>query len=214
MANPTKNSVISEYLQWLRDNLWVPYELLTTPARDLTREDALTVVVYLMAWGKLNVHNRDAIMKVDNRGNAEWISNNVKPTLRPSVIDGVKFSYLSYIDRKGNKKTTDQLMGNLDPRNIVFLWKLAQMLKMRYQTHTIYHIGFMFPPERKDCHGQGRAMDFAGAAGPSFDITVAGNWTAQPVTLLKDHKDPKTNKQYKAGDRLADWPSGSFTQTY
>jgi hypothetical protein len=31
---------------------------------------------------------------------------------------------------------------------------------------------------RKEYHGQGRAIDFAGAAGPNFDLTVERNWDA------------------------------------
>lgn len=216
MAPPAKKKgvVIEEYLAWLRENLWMPYDLLTTPARDLTREEALTVVLYLLAWGKLNIANRESVMKVDGRGNAEWLSNSVRPTISPSTIDGVNFRYLSSIDRKGNKQTVNQTMGNLDPRNIVFLYKLAQMLRLRFQVHTIYHIGFMFAASRVDCHGQGRAMDFGGAAGPNFDLTVAGNWTAQPVTLLKDYRDAKSGKQYKAGQELPDWPNGGFRDVY
>jgi hypothetical protein len=43
---------------------------------------------------------------------------------------------------------------NLDARNVVFLTRLATLMKW-YGATTIYHIGFLFDAERNDCRGQG-----------------------------------------------------------
>ena len=59
MASPAKPIKIDEYLQFLRDNLWKPTESHEPPARDLTRSDAVKVITWLLAWGKLSIRNRD-----------------------------------------------------------------------------------------------------------------------------------------------------------
>ena len=130
------------------------------------------------------------------------------------MIEGVDFQYLLSIDLKGNKKTSHQNMDNLDPRMLVFLWKLCRMLKIDHSANVIYHIGFAFGPERNDCHGQGRALDFAGAAGDKFDVTVGHDWSNQPVTLLNDYTDPKSRKVIPAGTKLDQWPTAPFRDVY
>jgi hypothetical protein len=198
---------IDEYLQYLRDNCWFP-DCIRKKARDMTRAEARDYFVYELSWGTFQIRNRDELFSIGKNGEVVPPAPDRKVTIYPSVIDGVSFRYLTHITKKGGKKTVDQTMGNLDMRLIAFLCRLCWELRVCLGVNTIYHIGFLFEKERNDCHGQGRALDFAGAAGEGFDMTVAEHWSGQPVTMLKDWK--KT----KAGTKLDDWPSGDFTDTY
>jgi hypothetical protein len=211
---PSKPIKIDEYIQFLHDSLWTPVDLLNTPARDLTRLEAVQVITWLLAWGKLTIRNRDALFEVKPDDTIGPITPVPQVALSPTKIEGVEFRYLSAIDGRGFKKSVHQNMDNLDPRMVVFLWKLCKMLKLDYGANVIYHIGFAFAAERTDCHGQGRALDFAGAAGDDFDVTIGYDWSNQPITLIKDYNDPKTRKVIPKGTKLDKWPPAPFRDVY
>ncbi len=216
MATPQEQRAvrIDEFLAFLRENLWKPTDLINTPARDLTRAQAIQIIIWLLAWGKFTLRNRDELFVVKSDGTIIVAGTDKKIHVANATIEGVQFRYLTYIDKKGFKKTTVQNMANQDPRMIVFDWKLARMLSLNFNANVIYHIGFIFEASRNDCHGQGRALDFAGAAGPDFDLTVAGDWSGQPVTLQNDYRDPKTGTTLARGTKLPDWPPAPFRDVY
>ena len=196
---------IDEFLAFLCENLWKPTDLMNTPTRDLTRAQAIQIVIWLLAWGKFTLRNRDELFVVKPDDTITVAGADRKLFVAPSTIEGVEFRYLTEINKKGFKKSIVTPMSNLDPRLVVFLWKLAHNLSRDFNVDTIYHIGFL-GKNPNNCHGQGRAVDFAGAAGPDFDLTIAGDWSSQPVTLQNDYFDPKIRRTIARGTVLPDWP--------
>lgn len=205
-----KKAKVDQYLALLRDSL-IPDALFFRPAKALSKAEARDCYVHYLAWGKFEVQNRDALFTLDPQGIIQPPAPTAKVYIWPPVIDGVEFLYLTTVDKKGHKTTTRQALGNLDARNVVFLVRLASLMRW-YGADKIYHIGFLFDPARNDCHGQGRACDFAGAGGDGWDITVAQHWSGQPVAMPTDWTAP-TGKRYTRGQRLDDWPPAPFTQT-
>jgi hypothetical protein len=202
---------IDQLLEFLRNDMWAPVEK-NTPARNLTRAQAMEIIVWLLAWGQFTLRNRDELFVV--KGSTILLAGaDRKISISPPTINGVEFRYLTHIDKKGGKKSEAKPLLDLDPRLVVFLWKLATMLNRGFNVDTIYHIGF-HGDGGNNCHGRGRALDFAGASGTDFDLTVAGNWSSQPVTLQKDYRNPKTQKTIPKGTVLPDWPTKPFQDVY
>ena len=115
---------IDEFLAFLRENLWKPTDLMNTPARDLTRAQAIQIVIWLLAWGKFTLRNRDELFVVKPDDTITVAGADRKLFVAPSTIEGVEFRYLTEINKKGFKKSIVTPMSNLDPRLVVFLWKL------------------------------------------------------------------------------------------
>lgn len=129
---------------------------------------------------------------------------NRKIFIAPSTIEGVEFRYLTEINKKGFKKSITTPMSNFDPRLVVFLWKLARSLSRDFNVDTIYHIGSL-GKNPNNCHGQGRAMDFArGRARLRPDhrrrlVQPAGN---APERLLRS-QDQEDHRERHGPSRLA-----------
>jgi hypothetical protein len=204
-----KKSKIDQYLELLRASQ-MPDPLFFRPAKVMSKAEARDCYLHYLAWGKFNIANRDALFSLDAQGDLQPPDPAAKVYISPPVIGGVTFRYLTTIDKKGHKTSILQTLGNLDGRNVVFLVRLASLMEW-YGATSIYHIGFLFDPSRNDCHGQGRACDFAGAAGDGWDITVAQHWTGQPVQMPVDWTSPE-GKRYATGSKLPDWPP-RFKQT-
>lgn len=204
-----KKSRVDQYLEMLRASR-MPDPLFFRPAKVMTKAEARDCYLHYLAWGKFEIPNRDVLFTVDAQGNLQPPAPTAKVYISPPVIGGVKFLYLTTIDRQGHKTTVAQALGNLDARNVVFLTRLASLMQW-YGATTIYHIGFLFDPSRNDCHGQGRACDFAGAAGDGWEVTVAQHWSGQPIVMPVDWAGP-SGKRYTRGSRLPDWPP-HFKQT-
>jgi hypothetical protein len=205
-----KKAKIDQYLDLLRD-AQLPDPLFFRPANAMSKADARDCYLHYLSWGKFNIQNRDALFALDAQGDIQPPAPTAKVYIWPPVIDGVEFLYLTSIDRQGHKATTRQVLGNLDARNVVFLTRLATLMRW-YGATTIYHIGFLFDPSRTDCHGQGRACDFAGAAGDGWEVTVAQHWSGQPVVMPVDWTAPN-GKRFTRGQKLADWPPAPFNRT-
>lgn len=208
-AADAKKGKIDQYLQMLRD-AQMPDPLFFRPAKLMTKAEARDCYLHYLAWGKFNIANRDTLFTMDAQGELQPPDPKGKVWISPPVIGGVTFRYLLTVDKKGNKTTTLQDLGNLDARNVVFLTRLAALMQY-YGATTIYHIGFLFDADRNDCHGQGRACDFAGAAGDGWDVTVAQHWAGQPVVMPADWTSPE-GKRFARGAKLPDWPA-HFNQT-
>lgn len=72
---------------------------------------------------------------------------------------------------------------HLDPRNALGLVRLCQYLSSEFGVTDLFHLGISGDASggRTDCHGQGRAVDFAGAArrvgdDTDFQLTVLDDW--------------------------------------
>jgi hypothetical protein len=163
--------------------------LASTPARALTLDQAKQILQQL--------HDQGALALTQN-SSAAWVS------LAEPVMHGVEFRYWN------GSVTQKSALRNLDPRNAVGMARLAFWLATTYGAHTIAHIGVNGDDSgvRRDCHGQGRAVDFAGVAGNTggaeYDLYVLRDWGTLSVP---DEQDP-------AGPRLARWPPGSRALSY
>jgi hypothetical protein len=133
----------------------------------------------------------------------------------PPSIFGVNYEYVNNFSGNGKSikisKSSARPLNNLDLRMVIFLVWFSYFLKTDYGVSTIYHLGIgagKGPPN--DCHNQGRALDFVGAAGllndKPWEMLVARNWFAQPVCM------PVAWNGIKKGARLDRWPY-EFHQT-
>jgi hypothetical protein len=83
----------------------------------------------------------------------------------------------------------------LDPRNALALVRLCQYVSDEFGVTDLFHLGISGDASggRTDCHGQGRAVDFAGAARRAgddgdFHLTVLNDWgTASTVYTPGGH---------------------------
>lgn len=218
-----KHQRIDEYLSNNRDAVQ-PLGL-AGPVRDLSPTDLMYGFVWLLARGVFEPADKYGLFNVDAGGNvtSRLVTTNaqgatamanprVKVTLKGPQFNGMDLLYVAQNTPTG-MITAKQIPQGVDPRNIIFLWKLTNVLKDQFQATTLYHNGFAFGADRTDCHGQGRAVDFAGVSGDGFQVTVYHNWRPQPVVLVGPWRDPKTGRQSAAGDRLADWPPNPFNNT-
>jgi hypothetical protein len=146
-------------------------------------------------------------------------------SIRPGVIRGVQFTYIdSFTNGNDIKKTvTHGSITLLDPRFLVLLTWLCEMLRNNWGVKTLYHLGFLGDTAHSpnNCHHWGRAFDFAGVGGEvgwgKYDITILKHWGKQPVTMPKDWGplDPKTKKpKYAKGQELPQWPDLFEETTY
>jgi hypothetical protein len=206
-----KKTKIEQYLEMLR-GYQIPDALFFRPAKVMTKAQARDCYLHYLAWNKFEIKDRDALFTLDAEGTLQLPDPDAKVYIWPPVIDGVVWLYLNTIDKKGNKSTARQAIGHLDARNVVFLTRLSTLMRW-YGATTIYHIGFMFEASRNDCHGQGRACDFAGVGGDGWDVTVAQHWAGQPVTMPVDWVSP-TGTKYQKGSKQADWPPFFKQTTY
>ncbi len=114
-----------------------------------------------------------------------------------SSMNGVEFKYWT------GSAVVRHVLETIDPRHGVALARLADWAKTNYGVTVIYHLGIGgdSTKTRVDCHGQGRALDFAGVQGTgsngmTFDWQVLRDWGKKTVPDLKN----------PSGPRLASWP--------
>jgi hypothetical protein len=187
--------------------------------RDLTRRQARDALLCLHAQGRIRLYPEPTF----NHTTANVCDANCKLTsplvgqrvnMMPKVGD-VDYLYVGVIP-----ETNDQVasrgqslnLEQLDVRNGVGLYRLGQLLHDNYFASTIYHSGISGGGGRTDCHGQGRAIDFDGAAGNKGTVTVYNDWGKMQVF---DMNDPETDPNLKR--RLAKgqpWPYVSETLMY
>jgi hypothetical protein len=115
-------------------------------------------------------------------------------------------------------------------RNAVLVCRMASGVSQTFGATVLYHGGIgKRGGTSGDAHDDGRAIDFSGIEGTrnnqSYRITVAENWSNQPVAMPTDFADPVTGTRYTAGQRLDPpvqgnpkeerdpWPQ-SFRNTY
>lgn len=163
--------------------------LADVPARALTPDQARQVLAGLEASGAL---------RTAPAATPAWVS------LAEPVMHGVEFRYWD-----GRTSRRSALL-NLDPRHAVALARLAERLATVHGAVTIKHLGVNGDSSgaRTDCHGQGRALDFAGVTGTvdgaDYDVDVLRDWGRRSVP---DESDPSAS-------RLPSWPAGTRDLTY
>ncbi|QLE55451.1 hypothetical protein [Nostoc sp. TCL26-01] len=169
---------------------------LSTPARDLRRQEARDIVVYLLSQGSFALKQKWSPLQFGSNCKILQPKPDTKIAIEPAIIDGVRF--VNRINRKSN------LLFNLDVRMIVLLYRLANLLRTKWGVTEIHHMGIgQGSGNAKDCHNTGRALDFAGVVGnydgQPYTIDVLKDWGKQPVTMPDGTTQPN-------------WPA-NFTQT-
>ncbi|WP_165231830.1 hypothetical protein [Aquisphaera insulae] len=144
-------------------------------------------------------------------------------SIRPDIISGLQVLYISKFTAASDIAGTVRrgVLRNLDPRFLVLLAWLCEMLRTRWGATTLYDLGFGGDENHSgnNAHHWGRAFDLAGVGGEvgwgRYDITVLKHWGKQPVTMPADFGpiNPATREhRYKKGQRYPQWPDG-FEQT-
>lgn len=161
---------------------------LNTAARDLTRQEAHSVLIYLLGRGGFTLH-ANSPLQFDAQCHVLSPQPATRIVISPPVIAGVRFS------NDGAPGVT--LIDNLDVRMVVALYRLAQFLNSVWGVTEIRHkgIGHGNPAFPDDCHNTGRALDLSGLRGdlpiaqqfpglPSqFDLDVTRDWGNHPVPV-------------------------------
>jgi hypothetical protein len=176
----------------------------STRARELTLDQAWALVE---TYGNDGTLPRLSFPKQRDR----------KAFLNSHQIDTV--DYVKVLDFNNDGKITKssrdpiaaQNVGpGLDVRFIVLLVRITRLLRKRFGASQIFHLGFQ--SAHRDAHGDGRALDFVGAAGSfegtAYTMNVFSHWKLQPVEM------PVAFGPHKKGDRLADWPTTFHDTNY
>lgn len=194
------------------------------PARFLSKDEAFAELTDLAANG---------VIKLEGSADANQVSlDGLDPdTGTPSDgnVAGVVIRYLP----SGSRSPSLQPRGGnapdrLDPRNALALVRLCQWLRSTFGVFELYHLGIdgggtnQDGSPRVDCHGQGRAVDFAGVKGSSdggeFALTVFDDWgTAKTESTPDGGWPPDTGSAvgYRLDDPNADqFTAGFFRDTY
>jgi hypothetical protein len=166
-------------------------------ARDLTRREALEVVVYLIGQGEFRLKAWTPL----RFGPACRLVTPTPATrlaIEPAVIAGVRL-----VNRLNPRA---DFVFNLDVRLVVGLHRLATMLRSTWGVTELHHLGIgQGRGGSRDCHNTGRAVDFAGVAGVNnntpYTLDVLNDWGRQPVTMPD-------------GSVRGDWPVSFRDTTY
>jgi hypothetical protein len=171
-----------------------------TPVRDLTKAAALTIAASHHALGDIVLSPAPTIAA---DGSTVLPDPKAKFTIAAQVA-GVTYRFTNFADKRlpSFAPATVPLI-ELDIRHVVGLVRTAQHLRTTWGVTEIFHIGIGGSPTRLDCHGNGRATDFGGAAGvhdgTPFTLTVFNDWKNRSVP----------NLAHPAKPRLPDWPEVS-----
>lgn len=171
-----------------------------TPARDLTRQEARDIVVYLLGRGAFRLrHPANAVRFDANCALVQQPDPGTRFVIERGRIDDVDFRYVGH-------PAPGHDLDNLDVRMVVLLYRLAHMLRTTWGVTEIQHLGIGHgnPAHPNDCHNTGRAIDFAGvkgvAGGNPFEIAVLRDWGKKPVVMPD-------------GRQLREWPP-DFRDTF
>ena len=208
------------------DNYMLHLELepdsMKKPVRDLDPTELAEAFSWIISGDIVVLRGGDAarraLFRVDKTGNVSSAllrhDANGRPTHRlvsplPKLsfatnrFNGIELLYVAGFSKDKAAITSKQIPQDVDPRNLIFLYKLTNMLVDRFSATAMLHIGMVFDPARsEDAHKQGRATDFAGILSPDGELTVEKHWTGQPVVMPSDFNG------IKAGAVLPNWPKG------
>ncbi|MFI9503148.1 hypothetical protein [Nocardia sp. NPDC052566] len=144
------------------------------PARAMSKEDALAELERLATRGRIKLDGHACVNTVGLLG-----FDPVTGEDRPGNVAGV-------VLRDGNQNNVAIAPARLDPRNALALVRFCRFLTENFNVTELFHLGLdggghtADGVARTDCHGQGRALDFAGVTMPVGDvnrrITVLNHW--------------------------------------
>jgi hypothetical protein len=207
------------------------------PARDLTKQEAAVVLAFLHHAGFVQlIHgftNKDRKAPVIEGETLKWPSPAERVGFGPWVKfkDGgeplpapgqakvgpiaghVGFVVNEFVKRKMTREQLKQKSVpslQLDPRSAVALYRTANWVHDAYGCTEIHHAGVngALPKVRNDCHGQGRALDFAGVTcrkfGKDYEFFVYHDWGRAKVPTPGKAPDDWPNKSGVSTYRLAD----------
>jgi peptidoglycan hydrolase-like protein with peptidoglycan-binding domain len=179
------------------------------PARDLSKQQALLEAAQAHQQGEI-------VMTPAPTFDASGAVTAPPPTTTVSVagaVAGVTFNVVNFADKRSPKgmayaPVAAPLLA-LDVRNLVGLTRLARHLAATFGVTEIHHAGISGANDPNgDCHRQGRACDFVGAAGTfngtAFLFTVFNDWALKSVPNLDDPTKP----------RRPDWPTRTMQLEY
>ena len=183
-----------------------------TPARDLTKAQALAIVAAIHTQGSITLKPGPVI---DPSGTITSPTPTTAVDIG-STIGAVTFKSVDFGDKRfpanhprfPYNPIASPLLG-LDVRHLVGIIRLATHLNATFGVTEIHHSGISGARDpRGDCHRQGRACDFVGAVGTfngtPFHLTILNDWSSKSVP----------NLAHPANRRLPDWPTGTRTLEY
>ena len=158
--------------------------ILDMPVRDLTRADALRIVVWRIQQGDVKLHGQK--LKFDGSCNLLFPTAGSKLNIEPQ-IGGVTWTNIAFTPPRTH------FLGGLDPRGVVLLWKASIFLRDEFGVTAIHHPGFTGGGGQ--CHVEGRAIDFSGCEGTfpdpftrdpalkgrPFKVNIFKDWGQRPV---------------------------------
>ncbi|WP_328400437.1 hypothetical protein [Nocardia sp. NBC_00403] len=147
---------------------------MSDPARAISKDDAFAELESLATDGLILFEGAASPSMVSFEGHDPSTGN-----LMPGNVAGV-------IIRNGNHNNTPNAPDRLDPRNALAIVRFCQFLSNNFGVTDMVHFGLdgggfnADGSPRTDCHGQGRACDFAGVTMPvggvMRTITVTKHW--------------------------------------
>lgn len=183
-----------------------------TPARDLTKAQALAIVALAHTQGLIALNPAPVI-------DASGTITTPTPTTALDIgatIGGVTFKSVDFADKhfppnhpRFPYNPVARALTGLDVRHLVGLIRLATHLSSTFGVTEIHHSGISGAHDPSgDCHRQGRACDFVGAVGSfngtPFHLTILNDWASKSVPNLAN----------PAKRRLPGWPTGTRTLEY
>jgi hypothetical protein len=145
------------------------------PAREMSKETAFAELVGLVDSG---------IIKFEGQSDANHVNlDGHDPNTGAEQAGNVA----GVVIRFGNSAAAPDF---LDPRNALALVRFCQFLSSEFDVTDLLHLGISGDATgvRRDCHGQGRAVDFAGAARrrgdrDDFELSVLNDWGSANTAL-------------------------------
>lgn len=146
-----------------------------TPARAMSKQEAFDELLQLVDSG---------VIKLEGQSDANHVNLD---GLDPNTGAAQAGNVAGVIIRFGANATAPDFV---DPRNALALVRFCQFLSSQFDVTDLFHLGIGGDASgaRTDCHGQGRAVDFAGVArrrgdGSDFELSVLNHWGTVSTAL-------------------------------
>jgi hypothetical protein len=194
------------------------------PARAMSKDDALSELQDLQANGVILLEGAVSAQQVSLDG---W--DPVNHERQDGNVAGVVIRYLASGTAQSGQPSGGAAPDRLDPRNALALVRLCQWLSESFSVFELYHLGISGGGvdaqgnPRRDCHGQGRAVDFVGVKYTAEDdsevtITVNDDWGTVSTAVTPGGDWPPgtgSDVSYRLDDPDADpVVSGFFRDLY
>jgi hypothetical protein len=227
MADPLNPAVMQREIaiEGFLGSLVSPPAGMEKSPQEMTLTEARDAVLWLYRWGRFKMDRSG--FTVDKAGTVTPPGPLHRVKIVPAQILGIQFAEVTgytwnpkvpYTVSAITSKDSPYL-DNLDMRNVVLLYRLAQFLNNAWSARKIYHIGIGHGKgDSNDCHNSGRAIDFAGIVGGddgNLELTVPVHWSGQPACLPSAYKGRAAGKVEARGPGKVDpWPEDYTTPFY